>query len=212
MTSTIKNLRRIVLAGCAIALVISPVATFGQQNVCCTLPSFHQTIRDQEIVRANEKALQAWTNEHTANMPPADFVCENLNRQIVKLNVQPAHKLLQVQDQNGNIIESYTAGFALSMNLAHDAFGQPAGMTYSFISAMSQQNDSIGPVAGLAWIPEEGGWVFFWHHDDTSWKCLQQRCWKYDWVLEFDIRGLFDNINHELLLRAVRKHVKCKRA
>src|SRR5208337_2770051 len=30
------------------------------------------------------------------------------------------------------------------------------------------------------------------------------------WVLEFDIRGLFDNINHELLLRAVRKHVKCK--
>ncbi|WP_375790272.1 hypothetical protein [Paenibacillus agricola] len=26
----------------------------------------------------------------------------------------------------------------------------------------------------------------------------RQRCWKYDWVLEFDIKGLFDNINHEL--------------
>ena len=38
----------------------------------------------------------------------------------------------------------------------------------------------------------------------------RERCWKYDWVLEFDIRGLFDNISHELLLRAVRKHVKCK--
>jgi len=38
----------------------------------------------------------------------------------------------------------------------------------------------------------------------------RQRCWKYDWVLEFDIKGLFDNIDHELLLRAVRKHVKCK--
>ena len=38
----------------------------------------------------------------------------------------------------------------------------------------------------------------------------RERCWKYDWVLEFDIRGLFDNINHELLLRAVRKQVKCK--
>jgi group II intron reverse transcriptase/maturase len=36
------------------------------------------------------------------------------------------------------------------------------------------------------------------------------RCWKYDWVLEFDIKGLFDNIDHELLLRAVRKHVTCK--
>jgi RNA-directed DNA polymerase len=38
----------------------------------------------------------------------------------------------------------------------------------------------------------------------------RQRCWKYDWILEFDIRGLFDNIDHELLLKAVRKHVKCK--
>jgi RNA-directed DNA polymerase len=38
----------------------------------------------------------------------------------------------------------------------------------------------------------------------------RQRCWKYDWVLEFDIKGLFDNIDHELLLRAVRKHVKCE--
>jgi RNA-directed DNA polymerase len=27
---------------------------------------------------------------------------------------------------------------------------------------------------------------------------------------EFDIKGLFDNIDHELLLRAVRKHVTCK--
>ena len=38
----------------------------------------------------------------------------------------------------------------------------------------------------------------------------RERCWKYDWVLEFDIKGLFDNINHELLLRAVRRHITCK--
>src|SRR6201999_2478851 len=38
----------------------------------------------------------------------------------------------------------------------------------------------------------------------------RERCWKYDWVLEFDIKGLFDNIDHELLLRAVRKHVTYK--
>jgi RNA-directed DNA polymerase len=35
----------------------------------------------------------------------------------------------------------------------------------------------------------------------------RKRCWKYDWVLEFDIKGLFDNIDHSLLLKAVRKHV-----
>src|SRR3982074_1371193 len=37
----------------------------------------------------------------------------------------------------------------------------------------------------------------------------RQRCGKYDWVLEFDIKGLFDNLPHALLLKAVRKHVKC---
>ncbi|MCX7119954.1 MAG: group II intron reverse transcriptase/maturase [Legionellales bacterium] len=38
----------------------------------------------------------------------------------------------------------------------------------------------------------------------------RQRCWKYDWVLEFDIKGLFDNIPHDLLIKAVRKHTDCK--
>jgi group II intron reverse transcriptase/maturase len=38
----------------------------------------------------------------------------------------------------------------------------------------------------------------------------RERCWRYDWVLEFDIKGLFDNIDHKLLLRAVRKHIPCK--
>jgi RNA-directed DNA polymerase len=38
----------------------------------------------------------------------------------------------------------------------------------------------------------------------------RKRCWQYDWVLEFDIKGLFDNLPHDLLLKAVRKHVKCK--
>jgi RNA-directed DNA polymerase len=35
---------------------------------------------------------------------------------------------------------------------------------------------------------------------------VRQRCWKYDWVLEFDIKGLFDNINHNLLMKALKKH------
>lgn len=31
----------------------------------------------------------------------------------------------------------------------------------------------------------------------------RKNCWKYDWVVEFDIVGLFDNIDHELLFKAV---------
>jgi RNA-directed DNA polymerase len=38
----------------------------------------------------------------------------------------------------------------------------------------------------------------------------RERCWKYDWVLEFDIRGLFDNIDHALLQRALEKHTDSK--
>lgn len=38
----------------------------------------------------------------------------------------------------------------------------------------------------------------------------RERCWRYDWLLEFDIKGLFDNIDHKLLLRAVRTHTDCK--
>lgn len=35
---------------------------------------------------------------------------------------------------------------------------------------------------------------------------VRRRSWEYDWVVEFDIKGLFDHIDHELLLRALRKH------
>ena len=38
----------------------------------------------------------------------------------------------------------------------------------------------------------------------------RQRCWRYDWVLDLDIKGFFDNIDHGLLMRAVRKHTDCK--
>lgn len=38
----------------------------------------------------------------------------------------------------------------------------------------------------------------------------RQRCWRMDWVVEFDIKGAFDNIDHVLLMKAVRHHVKEK--
>jgi group II intron reverse transcriptase/maturase len=36
----------------------------------------------------------------------------------------------------------------------------------------------------------------------------RQRCWKYDWLVEFDIKAAFDQIDHGLLLKAVGKHIK----
>lgn len=37
----------------------------------------------------------------------------------------------------------------------------------------------------------------------------RERCWRYAWVLDLDIKSYFDSISHELLLRAVRKHTDC---
>jgi RNA-directed DNA polymerase len=36
----------------------------------------------------------------------------------------------------------------------------------------------------------------------------RKRCWQYDWVVEFDIKAAFDQIDHGLLMKAVRGHIK----
>jgi RNA-directed DNA polymerase len=38
----------------------------------------------------------------------------------------------------------------------------------------------------------------------------RKRCWRYAWVLDLDIKGFFDNIDHVLMMRAVRKHTRSK--
>ncbi|MBB6582866.1 group II intron reverse transcriptase/maturase [Ralstonia solanacearum] len=45
-------------------------------------------------------------------------------------------------------------------------------------------------------------------HDALA--AARQRCWRADWVLDVDIKGFFDNIDHALLMKAVRKHTDCK--
>jgi RNA-directed DNA polymerase len=37
----------------------------------------------------------------------------------------------------------------------------------------------------------------------------RKRCWQYDWVVDLDIRGFFDNIDHALMMHAVHKHTDC---
>ncbi len=41
-------------------------------------------------------------------------------------------------------------------------------------------------------------------------RTVRKRCWRYDWVLDMDIKGFFDTIDHELLLKAVRHHTDCR--
>ena len=37
---------------------------------------------------------------------------------------------------------------------------------------------------------------------------LRERCWRKDWVVDFDITGLFDNIRHNYLIEMVKRHTK----
>jgi RNA-directed DNA polymerase len=43
-------------------------------------------------------------------------------------------------------------------------------------------------------------------HDALS--QAREKCWHYDWVLDMDIKGFFDNISHALLKKALLRHVE----
>ena len=38
----------------------------------------------------------------------------------------------------------------------------------------------------------------------------RQRCWRYDWCVDLDIKGFFDNLDHDLVMKAVSKHTDSK--
>ncbi|MCG8054914.1 MAG: hypothetical protein JAY94_04450 [Candidatus Thiodiazotropha endolucinida] len=56
------------------------------------------------------------------------------------------------------------------------------------------------------------------HHDSYGYRPLRsahealaqtrKRCWQYDWVIDLDIKGFFDNIPHGLMLRAVQQNTQ----
>ncbi len=37
----------------------------------------------------------------------------------------------------------------------------------------------------------------------------RQRCWRYNWVLDLDIKSFFETLDHKLLMRAIRWHTTC---
>jgi len=38
----------------------------------------------------------------------------------------------------------------------------------------------------------------------------RKRCWRYNWVVDLDIRAFFDTLDHELVMQLVRKHTSCR--
>jgi RNA-directed DNA polymerase len=44
---------------------------------------------------------------------------------------------------------------------------------------------------------------------DAVGKC-RERCWRYNWVLDVDIKDFFNSIPHDLMMKAMEKHIDCK--
>lgn len=38
----------------------------------------------------------------------------------------------------------------------------------------------------------------------------RKRCWRYNWVIDLDIQGFFDNLDRELLKKALKRHTDCR--
>jgi len=38
----------------------------------------------------------------------------------------------------------------------------------------------------------------------------RERCWKYDWVIDLDVKGFFDNMDHDLTMKALKHHTEEK--
>jgi RNA-directed DNA polymerase len=38
----------------------------------------------------------------------------------------------------------------------------------------------------------------------------RKQCWRHNWVVDLDIKGFFDNLDHALVMRAVRKYTGCR--
>lgn len=45
-------------------------------------------------------------------------------------------------------------------------------------------------------------------HDAVA--AARARCWRYDWVIDLDVRGLFDNLDYTLIMRAVGRYTQCR--
>jgi len=58
------------------------------------------------------------------------------------------------------------------------------------------------------------------HHDSYGYRphksaldavdAARKRCWQMDWVIDLDIRDFFGSIDHELMLKAVKRHTNPK--
>ena len=38
----------------------------------------------------------------------------------------------------------------------------------------------------------------------------RERCWRNDWVLDLDLKGFFDNLDHAQMMELVRRHTECR--
>jgi len=99
------------------------------------------------------------------------FVCETENRRIFKVDVQPAHRLMQISDRNGNILSSYNkVNFAFTGAPARDAFGMSiaGNMDWDWETASTAFQSDASKMTIVTLNPD--GWTLFYKGEHG--KCL----------------------------------------
>lgn len=67
----------------------------------------------------------------------------------------------------------------------------------------------LGPIVEPQFHPDSYGYRPGRSAHDAVGKA-RERCWLYDWVLDLDIRAFFDALDHQLVMRAVRRYTRCR--
>jgi RNA-directed DNA polymerase len=78
--------------------------------------------------------------------------------------------------------------------------------------------DRVAQTVAYLYLEPEVEPVF--HHDSYGYRpgrsahdalaVCRQRCWKYDWVLDLDLKSFFDSLDHSLVLKAVAHHTNLR--
>ncbi|MBD0295236.1 MAG: hypothetical protein ICV84_08570 [Flavisolibacter sp.] len=88
--------------------------------------------------------------------------------------------------------------------MAHDRWAYPRSAT---APAQSVVKDYLEPSLERIFHPSSFGYRPGKSAHEALQQC-QKNCIQYTWVLEVDIKGFFDNLNHDIMLQLLRQHTQ----
>lgn len=132
----------------------------------------------------DEMCMEAFNKEHHKHL------YKLWNQMSSGSYIPPAIKLVEIPKRDGSKKKR-----PLGIPTITDRIGQAV-----VTQELKEVLESLFHVDSYGYRPKKSA-----HHAIAK---ARERCWEYDWVLDVDIKGFFDNIPHDLLMKAVKKHIQ----